>query len=187
MKRILLYISLGTLIAVLSACACKQVTWAIEKVNITPQVSYEVRDNELFINEEYLKLHLVLTPKSSIFLGSDIDYIECVIENQGLQSVKIIFDESSLVSHEGKAYRAIRGKTRIKNLGEPQPPLVVPSQAIICEDFFAGEEAHVFFSQTGVMVINPPLAKNKSGQKVRLLLIIEADQRYEIDITLRAF
>jgi|GEM_PF-6037142 len=187
MRKLLLYAFLGFIIFILSACACQQVSWHITKVSINPQVSYETQDNELIINDRHLKLRFILTPMTTSFFSKDIDHISCIIENQGSKSIKVIFDESSIVSHEGKTYRAIRGKVRLMNLGKPQPPLVIPPQAAIDEDFFGAEETEVIFTELGTIKIHPFLAKNEVGQSVRLFLVVEADKRYEIYITLKAF
>ena len=187
MRKLLQVVFLSFIIFILSACACKQVSWNITRVSINPQVSYEIQGNELIIKDESLKLRLILTPMTAGFFSNDIDHISCIIENQGSKSIKVIFDESSIVSHEGKTYRAIRGKVRLINLGKPQPPLVIPPQAAIDEDFFGAEEIEVIFTELGAVKIHPSLAKNEAGQSVRLLLVVKADRRYEIYVTLRAY
>jgi len=210
MKRIFLYIFFGFIIFLLSACACKQledflfsahaskqVSWNISQVSINPQVPHETHDNKLIINGEHLKVRLILTPmpSDSSSIGT-IDYINCVIENRGSRAVKIIFDESSLASNGGRAYRVVvRGKVPLMNSDESQPPLVIPPQAIINEDFFGVTElvppqsGTIEFPQSGAVKFTtiPVLAMNKTGQSVKLFLVIEVDQRYEIYITLKAY
>jgi len=60
------------------------------------------------------------------------------IGNAGIEAASVIWDESSFVSADGEAFgRLVRSSTRKGDVGLPQPPMPVPSQAAIAETVIA--------------------------------------------------
>ena len=134
-------------VAIFAGCATPDAEqWAIDMTPVRPVPGLQVR------------------------VSHDVGYWLTVdVANASGRMARLVWDDSSIVSSDGQASRAIRGETRKIATATNQPSIPIPSGASVKAGFISER----YVGQAALTRIRPP--PGKSDPRIRVVLAFDID------------